>query len=76
VSEVQASLCFAVSRWAVRKERRAELATNKIEGRIFKRQPQSIRLALFNPIRCKGYGLFVKQNVASSHQSQQYRESI
>ncbi len=41
--------CFAVASYAVGKEHRAELATNEIEGCIFKRQRQSIRLAPFDP---------------------------
>src|SRR5450755_1639830 len=43
-SGLQNSPCFAVARCAVGKEHRAELATNEIERRIFKRQRQSIRL--------------------------------
>src|ERR1700680_2223953 len=42
------SPCFAVARCAVGKEHRAELATNEIERRIFKRQRQSIRLTPFD----------------------------
>src|SRR5579863_628915 len=48
-SGLQDSPCFAVARCAVGKEHRAELATNEIEGRIFKRQRQSIHLAPFDP---------------------------
>src|SRR5665647_2228513 len=48
-SGLQDTLCFAVASCAVGKEHGAELATNKIEGRIFKRQRQSIRLAPFDP---------------------------
>ena len=48
-SGLQDSPCFAVARCAVGKEHRAELATNEIEGRIFKRQRQSIGLAPFDP---------------------------
>src|SRR5215831_1695503 len=48
-SGLQDSPCFAVARYAVGKEHSAELATNEIEGRIFKRQRQSICLAPFDP---------------------------
>src|SRR5664280_3178332 len=48
-SGLQDSPCFAIARCAVGKEHRAELATNEIEGRIFKRQRQRIRLAPFDP---------------------------
>ncbi len=47
-SGLQNSPCFAVARCAVGKEHRAELATNEIECRIFKRQRQSIRLTPFD----------------------------
>src|SRR5271157_659534 len=47
-SGLQNSPCFAVARCAVGKEHRAELATNEIERRIFKRQRQSIRLTPFD----------------------------
>src|SRR5512139_2083429 len=47
-SGFQDSLCFAVGGYAVGKEHRAELTTNEIEGRIFKRQRQSIRLVPFD----------------------------
>src|ERR1051326_611501 len=40
--------CFAVTGCAVGKEHRAELTTNEVEGRIFKRQRQSIRLTPFD----------------------------
>src|SRR5262249_61804228 len=36
--------CFAIATRAVGKEHRAELATDDIEGRIFKRQRQGIRM--------------------------------
>src|SRR6185312_12720297 len=44
-SGLQNSLCFAVGRGTVGKEHRAELTTHEVEGRIFKRQRQSIRLS-------------------------------
>ena len=39
------ALRFAIAGRAVGKEHRAELATNEIEGGVFKRQRQSVRLA-------------------------------
>src|ERR1700749_1579342 len=47
-SGLQDTPCFAVATCAVGKEHRAELATNEIERRIFKRQRQSIRLMPFD----------------------------
>src|SRR6185369_14030700 len=44
-SGLQDPPCLAVTRYAVGKEHRAELATNEVEGRSFERQRQSIRLA-------------------------------
>src|SRR6185312_11243047 len=44
-SGLQDALCFAIGRYSVGKEHRAELTTHEIESRILKRQRQSIRLA-------------------------------
>ena len=58
-SWLQDSPCFAVASCAVGKEHRAELAANEIEGCIFKRQRQGIRL----PPRDPGVGRLLRCGV-------------